>query len=204
MVLRETRQTSVEKPGKPGATLKQVYNVVAIKPTDGGEPFAIVGLHLKSTKTQEGEEIRVTQMNEIMELLNERFSDYAVLMCADFNGSLVPMADKKGNEIKPMAVNVAVKAGYQSLYAKVLGEDPLWTSWKTRAGKTFKYTIDYILGPDAFKPKAVLGLVPEDMVPEHHFPNYRSASDHLSLVCDLEVATSPNISHTTTCCCSLL
>jgi len=201
IVDQEKRQTNVQKPGKSGTTLSQVYNVVAFKPKDGGAAFAVCGLHLKSTKTQEGEDIRVSQMNEVMQLLNERFiGDYPVLLCADFNGSLVPMQDKKGGEIKPLAVNVAVNAGFKSLYGQFLGIDPLWTSWKTRAGKTFKYTIDYILGSDAFTPKAVLGLVPEDMVPEHHFPNFRSASDHLSLVCDIELEAVPNIGCYYCCC----
>jgi len=195
IVDQEMMQTSIDKPGKPGTTLEQVYNVVAMKPKDGGTAFAICGLHLKSTKSQEGEDIRVAQMDEVMHLLNRRFiGEYPVIICADFNGSLVAMTDKEGKEIKPMAVNVAVEAGFTSVYGEVLGQDPLWTSWKTRAGKTFKYTIDYIMASNSFSPKAVLGLVPEEMVPEHHFPNFQSASDHLSLVCDIELESAPLIS----------
>lgn len=191
VVDKEARQTSVEKPGKPGTTLSQVYNVVALKPRNGGLALAICGLHLKSTKSQEGEDIRVKQMNEVITLLTERFMHYPVLICGDFNGSLVEMAGKDGEDIEPKAVNVAIEAGFRSLYANVAGQDPHYTSWKSRKGKTFKYTIDYLLGSESFSPKAVLGMVPDDLVPAHHFPNFRSASDHLSLVCDVEVTEPP-------------
>jgi len=190
---QEILEASVEKTGKPGSTLRQVCNIVALKPRDGGTAFVICCLHLEPTKWQEGENIRISQMDEVMQLLNRRFiGKYPVMICADSKGSLVPMTDKDCKEIKPMAVNVAVDSALMSTYVQDLAEDPNWTSWKTRAGKKFKYTIDHILVSDNFVPKAVLGFVPEEMVPENHFPN-RSARDHRSLICDFEVVPMTSI-----------
>jgi len=177
---------NVEPPKDSSLRLSQVFHCVGFQPTNGGIPFVVCGIHLKATKTQEGEGIRVAQIKDCIHRIHSTFhSGYPVIICGDFNASRVPW---KG--IKPMAVNVALKAGYKSCYEKVMGHEPDYTSWKTRSGKTAKYTIDFLMTKGNICPMAVLGMVPEDKVPKFHFPNFQSASDHLSLVCDLEVGHS--------------
>jgi len=181
---------NVEPPKDSKLKLSQVFHFMGFQPTNGGIPFVVCGLHLKATKTQEGEGIRVAQIKDCIKRIKSTFgSRYPIIICADFNASRVPL---KG--IKPMAVNVALKAGYSSCYEKVMGREPVYTSWKTRSGQTAKYTIDYLLTKGNILPMAVLGMVPEAKVPKFHFPNFQSASDHLSLVCDLEVGRSASTS----------
>jgi len=188
VIERDSGPYYAKNPEKPSGIYTQVFHCLTLKPKDGGEPFAVCGLHLKSSKNQEGEEIRAVQVRECVQRLKKARDVFGcpVIICGDFNGSRVPV-EIKGAEIKPIALNVAIQAGFQSCYEQVMGKDPLFTSWKTRSGYTFKYAVDYMLSTEDVLPKAVLGMVPEERVPEYHFPNFQSPSDHISLICDLEI-----------------
>jgi len=177
---------NVKPPKESDLKLNQVFHCLAFKAIDGGIPFVICGLHLKATKTQEGEEVRAAQVRECIQRINAKFSSsYPVIICGDFNASRIVY-----NDIKPSAVKLAIQAGFSSCCEKVMGKELDYTSWKTRSGKTAKYTIDYILASKNVLSKAALGTVPEEKVPKFHFPNFQSGSDHLSLVCDLEIDRS--------------
>jgi len=116
--------------------------------------------------------------------------EYAVILTGDFNAERGLSVSEDGKIVRPLAVSVPETVGFKSFYDEVNGGDLPWTSWKKRpAGRTDKYTIDYVFGSKGkTKGLAVLGEVPEAMVDKDILlPNYESGSDHISLVVDFEI-----------------
>jgi len=129
------------------------------------------------------------------EALPVDMTNYPVIITGDFNAERKLSYDENGKIVQPGAVGVPYLAGFKSLYDEVIGGDLPWTSWKKRpAGRTDKYTIDYIFGSERIKSLGVLGEVPESEVdptpanPEGELlPNWNYGSDHISLVVDFEI-----------------
>jgi len=120
--------------------------------------------------------------------------EYPVIITGDFNAERKLSYDEKGNIVQPGAVGVPYLAGFKSLYDEVNRGDLLWTSWKKRpAGRTDKYTIDYIFGSDRIEGVNVLTGVPDTEVDPNLLPNWNYGSDHISLVVDFEIVEgNPN------------
>lgn len=170
--------------GKP---CSQVYNICRLQPLDESGNFAklpeinVVGLHLASKKTQAGEELRKLQIEQVMGIIKDRFSDKETIIMGDFNGS---WTDNKG--VKPLAYPAAIASGYKSMYQEVRGKEPEWTSWKTRNVGELKYTIDFIMhnSSGSIQPKGVLDVMPDSVVGPTGFPSWDYPSDHVAMVAD--------------------
>jgi len=179
--------------------------------------LAVCALHLASDKTTEGEKTRANQiwnalywlkgedykLNEIWEGMNvdkdivnklppwealTNMKGYDIIIAGDFNAERKLSYDEKGNLVQPVAMGLPYLAGFKSLYDEVHGRDLAWTSWKKRpAGRTDKYTIDYIFGSERITGLSVLEEVEDGVDEDILLPNWDYPSDHLSLVVDFKL-----------------
>jgi len=174
--------------------------------------IAVCALHLQSDKDQEGEDNRFQQIQEALYALkypkkpvnykewgfnpptgDKNLKDYAVIITGDFNAENKSSCGKSGL-ITPIAVEQVKFAGFKSLYPKELP----WTSWKKRpAGSLDKYTIDYVFGgvtqksnTYSFNVWSSLQEVPNKEVNSILLPNWKSGSDHISLVVDFLISSN--------------
>jgi len=187
--------------GKPA---DQIFVGVELKPNDRSDDFQsflFTGCHLKSTKAEKGEKMRLDQAKQIMEIAKAEFPNKPMIVGADLNG------ESKENQTQahaPQAHPYLLESGLTSAYKDVLGHEPQFTSWKKRVSppKTdddgifkpskvaeFKYAIDFIFKSTAIKTIRVLAVPNESQFDTDDLkillPNRKCPSDHLPLVSDL-------------------
>jgi len=162
-----------------GRTADQVLVAVEFLPQEStGEdfmPFVAAGCHLKSAKKSKGEQARLSQCKQILNILQTQFRDHPIILGADLN------SEYKDSEYKALAYPYLVNNGLVSSYANVRGKEPEFTSWKFRIDddnslakanqvkkvvKEFKYTIDYIFHSKDLKSMAVLEMPEEKEIDE--------------------------------------
>ena len=153
----------------------------------------VVTTHLKSTKTDEGEQIRERQIKLLMKELIKNDNNLPMILCCDLNGN--PIQNKNGYD--PLCYNAIVDEnggiGYKSIYRLVNDDDkePEYTTWKYRKHGTDKHTIDYIFVNDdkKFNIVSILEIpkVNEDELEEIKalIPSWEYPSDHFSLMTQL-------------------
>jgi len=198
-----------KKLGSPKET-DQVFVAVELFPSkESGEnfvPFVVGGCHLKSTKASKGENIRLDQCKQIMDILNKEFGGRPVILGADMNAEAI------SRNYDALAYPYIVENGMISAYASVLRKEPEYTSWKFRLDEyndlfsedkvtEWKYTIDFIFHTKELETLAVLD-VPEEKEIDNAYgdsrkesedsmefarrrcllPNARCPSDHLSIL----------------------
>jgi len=192
----------------------QVFVAVELSPAlTGGEdftPFVVGGCHLKSTKKSKGENIRLDQCTQIMNILKEEFEDFPIILGADMN------AEAKTSAYEALAYPFVLKNGLVSSYETVLKAEPDYTSWKFRIDEDnnlfrgnmnvveWKYTIDFIFHSEDLQTLAVLDIPQECEIDNAYgdtmhqtedevafarrrclLPNARCPSDHLPIVADI-------------------
>jgi len=186
-----------------GKQADQIFVGVELKSNnaDDFQSFLFTGCHLKSTKAEKGEKMRLDQAQQIMEIAKTEFPNLPMIMGADLNG------ESKENQTQahaPQAHPYLLDAGLTSAYKDGLGHEPRFTSWKKRVSpqKTdddgnikpskvaeFKYAIDFIFKSAAIKTIRVLAFPNESQFSKDDLkillPNRKCPSDHLPLVSDL-------------------
>jgi len=197
----------------------QIFVAVELSPRNekcDTSPFVIAGGHLKSTKKEKGEKIRLDQCKQIMDIL-KKITKFPVIFCADMN------AEAKSTRYKALAYPYLRESGFSSAYANVMGKEPEYTSWKFRIDEDpslfwykknketvteWKYTIDFIFQSSGLKSRAVLDMPEEKEIDEHIgcptedskcdvslarkrclLPNSRCPSDHLCMVAEIELGS---------------
>ncbi|ETO36211.1 hypothetical protein RFI_00849 [Reticulomyxa filosa] len=132
--------------------------------------FLIVGTHLKSEKSEQGEKLRQKQ---IQYLLN-RF--------LDSNLPIILSCDLNANPI------VCKKFGFESAYVKGQGKDPEFTTYKKRPEAADKHTIDYIfVKTDNWIVTELLQIKDQLEINADYsvIPNWNYPSDHFVIGCKL-------------------
>merc|ERR1712113_502304 len=149
--------------------------------------FLCISTHLKSKKTEKGEQIRKQQIELLLKDLIKNEMNIPVLLCCDLNAN--PITNKHGYE--PLCYNAIVNTengiGYNSVYKLAKGEEPECTTWKCRKGGVDKHTIDYIFVNDVntWKVSSILEIpqVNEEELKGSKalIPSWQYPSDHFSL-----------------------
>lgn len=147
-----------------------------------GKEILVVVTHLKSTKSVDGEQIRLAQSEQLLECIRTTLggrNDIGVILCCDLNAE--PMDSSNCPALAyPLFLNDAV-LGLDSAYRAVLGSEPLHTTWKLRH-KEAKMTIDYIFfSKNVLTVVDVLGIPSEEEVDEIRLPSWRYPSDHFAI-----------------------
>lgn len=149
--------------------------------------FTVAVTHLKA-KTG-FEELRFSQGSYLLRYLEEKVESGPVIVCGDFN------ADPKE---KVYAAFKASVLGLQSAYTYLskTKSEPDYTTWKFRGSRRSPNgreesckTIDYIWHSKHFRPKAILEIPTGEDLGENKLPSMVFPSDHLSLVCDLQLTS---------------
>ena len=142
--------------------------------------------HLKSTKSQEGEELRERQINLLLKELVKNEKNLPVILCCDLNAN--PVQNKKGYD--PLCYNSIVNKdnlGYESVYKLANGSEPEYTTYKLREHGTDKHVLDYIFLKDGkWNIYEILDIPSasnenkDSLIPNWHYP-----SDHFSIMAKL-------------------
>lgn len=99
--------------------------------------------HLKSTKSQEGEELRERQINLLLKELVQNEKRLPVVLTCDLNAN--PVVNQKGYPaLAYSSLTNPHNLGYQSVYKMALGDEPPYTTFKKRESGVNKHTLDYI------------------------------------------------------------
>lgn len=153
-----------------------------------GQEVLFVVTHLKSTKSQQGEELRERQINLLLKELVRNEGGLPVVLTCDLNAN--PVVNQKGYDpLCYQSLTDPDNLGYQSAYRTALGAEPEYTTFKKRESGVNKHTLDYIfLRGGQWKVTQYL-KIPEvvadentqyGLVPDWHYP-----SDHYSIMCRL-------------------
>merc|ERR1711920_297693 len=144
-------------------------------------PFVAAGCHLNAEEKSIGEQIRLHQCKQILNILQNQFADHPIILGADLN------SECEYSKYKALAYPHIVNNGLVSSYANVRGKEPDFTSWKFHINEDirvykakevdavveeFKYTIDYIFHSKDLKSLAVLEMPEEKQIDS--FDNFES------------------------------
>jgi len=191
-----------EPEGKPADQIFCGISLENVRKEDDFSPFLFAGFHLKSTKKEKGEQLRLDQAEQIIAIAEKEFPGMLRILCADLNGESL---EQQTRDYTPQAHPYLLKQNHTSAYKDIQGNEPSYTSWKKRVSpekqdedgnplprkeETFKYTIDFIFKSLEIKTTAVLDLPSEDQfkdIEDILLPCHKCPSDHLMLVADLQL-----------------
>ena len=71
-------------------------------------------------------------------------------------------------------------------FARLLGVEPAYTTWKLRPNHEAKMTIDYVLCSAALVPRQVLGIPEEAAIDECRLPSHAYPSDHFAIAASFD------------------
>ncbi|RQM25042.1 hypothetical protein B5M09_010343 [Aphanomyces astaci] len=136
--------------------------------------------HLKSTKSHQGEVIRLSQAKQLhAHVLRHGGADIPTIICGDFNAT-----PDDNDKYAAQAIPAMLDLGWTSAYAQA-GSTPNYTTWKTRPGVESKHVIDYIFHNDKVQLLRVVDA-PEDVEPSG-LPSLRYPSDHIALIATFQI-----------------
>lgn len=165
---------------------------------------AAVWIFTTHLKAKEGnEQVRIAQLNELLDVIRKKCEEFPVIVCGDFNS----MPD---NECYDLMMQRGFISCYTYVEASVQNKSPetlscqelrsfenSWTTWKIRAAGEKKATIDYIwirrripLANLEVIPKSILRMPNESEIPPERLPCSVFPSDHMSLFCEFEIHES--------------
>ena len=110
----------------------QVMLSVRLRRALDGREFVVQTAHLKATKSQEGEMVRLHQVQTMVE---NTAKEVPVVICADLNA--LPHDTR---EYRSFAYHELCKS-FVSTYQYATGKEPAFTTFKSRAGVVSKHTI---------------------------------------------------------------
>jgi len=154
---------------------------VPLKINNGiNEEILFVVTHLKSTKSEQGEELRERQINLLLKELIKNDKDLPVVLCCDLNAN--PIQNKKGYDpLCYTSITDKNNLGFESVYKLANGAEPEYTTFKLRETGTDKHTIDYIFIKNGnWNITKILQIPNEGMIPNWNYP-----SDHFSILAQL-------------------
>jgi len=206
----------------------QIYIIATLKHIETGCTMVVATTHLKAKNGHDNERIRTSQAKELCEeaakiVYNIQRSccksvDVPLVILGDFNAELPKNNDdNQGYDSNKSACIRSILHRKEAPFMKsVYPTDPaspeLYTTYKTRKGKTTKRTIDYIFynggkGEDKdekgksqtvdFKCTHFLQAPNIMEVSKSHMPGFRNPSDHIHL--GAKFCISSNIRHKTQC-----
>jgi mRNA deadenylase 3'-5' endonuclease subunit Ccr4 len=162
--------------------------LVAAKWTHGTVVF--VTTHLKSTKTEEGERVRLRQFTQLQDRIDMfARANYTrdIIIGADLNAS------PKENKYHPLTYDLLTTYGYVCAYCDFYGKEHFTTiKYRIKEGQPVKTEdiIDYILHSTEgrLRPIRLLGMPDKSLVSEG-LPSDEYPSDHLYLIVDYTLKT---------------
>lgn len=151
-------------------------------PTMESDQFTVAVTHLKAKPPYS--ELRLSQGSYLLSYLENKVGSGPIVVCGDFN------ADPK-EPIYAAFKESALNLQSSNTNLSATKSEPKYTSWKIRGSPTGNKesckTIDYIWYSKHFKPKAILEIPKDEDLGDNKLPSLTFPSDHLSLVCDLQL-----------------
>eukprot|EP00299_Pterocystis_sp_00344_P011586 c5430_g1_i2.p1 GENE.c5430_g1_i2~~c5430_g1_i2.p1 ORF type:complete len:318 (-),score=89.35 c5430_g1_i2:62-1015(-) len=139
--------------------------------------------HLKATKDESGEVIRVEQATHLLDALHTTHTTTTAatphILCADLNAQ--PIAS--GN-IQPRSYQAILENSLQldSAYRAHTGSEPDYTTWKLRKHEA-KMTIDYVFfSKEHFVVTELLSIPTPEEMPTNRLPALEYPSDHFAIL----------------------
>ena len=141
--------------------------------------FAVT--HLKSTKTEQGEQLRERQINLLLKDLIKNDDGLPMVLCCDLNANPIKNKHGYGPRTYISMTTGSNTLNLSSAYNKGNGGEPEFTTYKKRKNGEDKHTIDYIfLKGDGWRVSKLLSIPSDGMIPNWNYP-----SDHFSIMAQL-------------------
>ena len=156
-----------------------------------GVRVTVAATHLKAKAGAKNEERRVHDVREILGALEaEAAASRApchVLLMGDFNTN--PYDEPGKHEAAAVPAVLAHPLQLRSAYPLPQSEGGQgWTTWKRRAGKEARNTIDYIFHSAGLAPTRLLAAPDKAELEPARLPGLRYPSDHLAIMAELQCA----------------
>lgn len=174
------------------------------------QDFIISTTHLKATKTEEGEKIRLNQIAQLFEeilSISELNKQIPIIISGDFNASPTLKSSENFNNLvypfiknHPFSLKSVLNDDLTSYYNENGENKEIWTTWKARMKKDsetiVKHCIDYIFYNSVTKETnigvravGVLDIFADNDKEIEGFllPNVNYPSDHIAILADLQI-----------------
>ena len=169
----------------------QVMIIATLQHVASGNFLVIAATHLKASKSEANERVRVTQVEELLiniqnhiNISQEMYSEsrkMPVIIAGDFNADPPSRQDVVTPDDTAIArLQNAANISLQSAYD--MDRLDLFTTWKIRGTKITQRMIDYIFyDPNLLECQATLSIPNEDELEPTRLPGLRYPSDHMAI-----------------------
>eukprot|EP00092_Neocalanus_flemingeri_P005276 GFUD01005678.1.p1 GENE.GFUD01005678.1~~GFUD01005678.1.p1 ORF type:complete len:445 (+),score=120.49 GFUD01005678.1:393-1727(+) len=173
-----------------GVASNQVVLSLNLRHKKTGKEICVATTHLKARSGALLSTLRNEQGKDILEWLETVRVDRPVVLTGDFNDEPLEPVYKTMTENEKTPLNSA----YKNFETGQINEDFLgetkdsleFTSWKIRETGEQKHILDYIFHSPQLQTVSTLDMPTEQQIGEARLPSLQFASDHLSLVADLQ------------------
>lgn len=165
-----------------GVKTNQVVLSMNLVHRESRKEVCVATTHLKARQGDLLSTIRNEQGKDVLQYLQETCGDMPVILTGDFNdGPAEPVYETiTGNEKTPLTSAYKVSEDED--------EDNLeYTSWKIRETGEQKDILDYIFHSPQLDCVSTLAMPAEHQLGEQKLPSLQFASDHLSLVANIQL-----------------
>ena len=149
---------------------------LVLRHKDSGKEVCAVTSHFKARKGSLLASIRDQQGQDLMAWLEEFRAGRSVILSGDFN------AEPSEEVYKTLTTdkNLVLGSSYDNSSLD-------YTTWKIRDTGEEKQVLDYIFHSDDLRTLRTLDVPSEEEVGDQRLPSLAYASDHLSLVADIQI-----------------
>ena len=142
-----------------------------------GKELCVATTHLKARTGDLLTSMRNEQGKDILDWLQTTRESRPVIICGDFNGE----------PDEPVYGTMTRNSGTPLVCAYEQGREMEFTTWKIRETGEEKKILDYIFHSPELQTVSMLDMPTEEQIGEDRLPSLQFASDHLSLVADIQL-----------------
>jgi len=189
----------------------QIYIIAVLRHLATGRLMVVAVTHLKASKSEVNEQIRCSQVEELLERVAEITTELreqqgengvSVLVLGDFNtedaavrkvldfdmsarGNAGDRSKTGRGKAPPLPTMTTTTAALRSAYPITPPPESLYTTWKIR-GSEVRRIIDYIFYSN-LECEATLRVPPEDELEETKLPGLKHPSDHMMIAAKFRI-----------------
>jgi len=159
----------------------QVLLSLNLREKNSGKEMCIATTHLKARSGALLSTLRNEQGKDILDYLETFRENRPVIISGDFNAEPSEPVFKTLMQNDKTPLQSAYKIGEHEKE-----ENLQYTTWKIRETGEQKHVLDYIFHSPQLETISTLDMPTEDQIGEDRLPSLEFASDHLSLVAELQ------------------
>ena len=170
-----------------GAPSNQVVLSMILKHKESGAEICVATTHLKAKFGALRSSFRNEQGKDILDWLETIRGDRPIIIGGDFNGEPTEPFYTTLTEDKTTPLVSAYNMSSHNETENDEKDKLEYTTWKIRETGEQKHILDYIFHSPQLQTVSTLDMPTEQQIGEDRLPSLQFASDHLSLVADLQI-----------------